>query len=71
MVDLSSEWYSVPQIMEELRRVRNYVLWWIDRFNNEGISDLETKKRIGRPRVYTETEEQKVITLINTSVGTI
>jgi transposase len=66
VVDLSSEGYSVPQIMEEQKRARNYVLRWIDRFNNEGISGLETKKRIGRPRVYTETEEQKVITLINT-----
>jgi transposase len=66
VVDLSSEGYSVPQITEELKRARNYVLRWIDRFDNEGISDLETKKRIGRPRVYTETEEQKVITLINT-----
>jgi transposase len=66
VVDLSSEGYSVPQITEELRRARNYVLRWIDRFNNEGISGLETKKRVVRPRVYTETEEQKVITLINT-----
>jgi transposase len=66
VVDLSSEGYSVPQITEELRRARNYVLRWIDRFDNEGISGLETKKRVGRPRVYTETEEQKVITLINT-----
>jgi transposase len=66
VVDLSSEGYSVPQIMEELKRGRNYVLRWMDRLNNEGISGLETKKRIGRPRVYTETEEQKVITLINT-----
>ncbi len=66
VVDLSSEGYSVPQITEELNRDRNYVLRWIDRFNNEGIKSLETKKRSGRPRVYTETEEQKVITLINT-----
>jgi transposase len=66
VVDLSSEGYSVPQITEELRRARNYVLRWIDRFNNEGISDLETKKRVGRPRFYTETEEQRVITPINT-----
>jgi hypothetical protein len=40
VVDLSSEGYSVPQITEELRRARNYVLRWIDRFNNEGISGL-------------------------------
>jgi len=66
VVDLSSKGYSVPQIMEELRRCRNYVLGWIDRFNNEGIKGLETKKRSGRPRIYTETEEQKVMTLINT-----
>ncbi|RJS71251.1 helix-turn-helix domain-containing protein [Methanophagales archaeon] len=52
--------------MEELKRDRNYVLRWIDRFNNEGVKSLETKKRSGRPRVYTETEEQKIITLINT-----
>jgi hypothetical protein len=38
---------------------------WIDRFNNKGVKSLETKKRSGRPRVYTETEEQKVIRLIN------
>jgi len=61
VVDLSSEGYSVPQIMEELRRCRNYVLGWIDGFNNEGIKGLETKKRSGR--LYTETEEQKVMTL--------
>ena len=66
VVDLSSKGYSVPQIMEELRRCRNYVLGWIDRFNDGGIKSLGTKKRSGRPRVYTETEEQKVITLINT-----
>lgn len=66
VVDLSSEGYSVPQIMEELKRDRNYVLRWIDRFNNEGIEGLETKKRSGRPKVYMGTEEQKVITLINT-----
>ena len=63
VVDLSSEGYSVPQIMEELRRCRNYVLGWIDRFNNEGIKGLETNKRSGRPGIYTETEEQKVMTL--------
>ena len=66
VVDLSSEGYSVPQIIEELRRDRNYVLRWIDRFNNDGIKSLETKKRSGRPRIYTETEEQKVMALINT-----
>lgn len=66
VVELSSEGYSVPQIMEELKRARTYVLRWIDRFNNEGINGLKTKKRIGRPRVYTETEEQRIITLINT-----
>jgi len=69
VIDLSSEGYSVPQIMEELKRDRNYVLRWIDRFNLEGIKGLETKKKGGRPRVYTETEEQKVITLINTRPG--
>jgi len=58
VVNLSSEGYSVPQIMEELRRCR--VLGWIDRFNNEGIKGLETKKS---GRLYTETEEQKVMTL--------
>lgn len=66
VVDLSSEGYSVPQIMEELRRSRNYVVGWIDRFNNKGVKSLETKKRSGKPRVYTETEEKKVIRLINT-----
>lgn len=66
VVNLSSEGYSVPQIMEELRRCRNYVLGWIDRFNNEGVKGLEMKKRCGRTRVYTEIEEQKVIALINT-----
>lgn len=66
VVELSSEGYSVSQIMEELKRARTYVLRWIDRFNNEGINGLKTKKRIGRPRVYTETEEQRIITLINT-----
>jgi hypothetical protein len=30
VVDLSSEGYSVPQIMEELRRCRNYVVGWMD-----------------------------------------
>jgi len=69
VIDLSSEGYSVPQIMEELKRDRNYVLRWIDRFNLEGIKGLETKKKGGRPMVYTETEEQKVITLINTRPG--
>jgi len=64
VVDLSPDGYSVPQIMEELRRCRNYVLGWIDRFNNEGIKGLEAKKRSGRPGIYTETEEQKVMTLI-------
>jgi len=66
VVDLSSKGYSVPQIMEELRRCRNYVSGWIDRFNNEGVKGLETKKRSGRPGIYTGTEEQKVMTLINT-----
>jgi len=43
VVDLSSEGYSVPQIMEELRRCKNYVLGRIDRFNNEGVKSLETR----------------------------
>ncbi len=64
-VDLSSEGYSVPQIMEELKRDRNYVLRWIDWFNLEGIEGFETKKRRGRPKVYAETEEQKVITIVS------
>ena len=66
VVDLSSEGYSVPQIMGEIKRDRNYVLRWIDRFNFEGVKGLGTKKRSGWPRGYTEKEEQKVINLVNT-----
>jgi len=44
VVDLSSEGCSVPQIMEELRRCRNYVLGWIDGFNNEGIKVSKRRK---------------------------
>lgn len=65
VVDLSSRGHSVPQIIEEVKRDRNYVLRWIDRFNNEGIDGLETKPRLGRPKVYTEEDEQEVIKLIN------
>ena len=39
VIKLSSQMIPVPEITEQLKRVRSYVLRWIDRFNSEGLKD--------------------------------
>jgi len=53
IVILSARGLSVPEIVISLARCREYVLYWIKRFNNYGFEGLETRPRCGRPRIFT------------------
>lgn len=64
VIKLSSDGFSVPEIVNRLNRDRNYVLRWIDRFDEESVSGLESRSKPGRPRIYTSDHDKKIINLI-------
>jgi len=49
MVLLSHEDHSTSQIAKIVRFSEDTVLYWIDRFETEGITGLEDRPRSGRP----------------------
>jgi transposase len=46
---LSSEGYSTSQVAKVVRFSEDTVLYWIDRFEAEGLAGLEDRPRSGRP----------------------
>ena len=46
---LSHEAYSVPQIAKLVRFSEDTILYWIGRFDSEGLPGLEDRPRTGRP----------------------
>jgi len=64
VIKLSSQKTAVPEITDQLKRVRSYVLRWIDRFNSEGLEGLNPRPKSGRPRKYTSDYEEKLKALI-------
>ena len=60
VIKLSSQMIPVPEITEQLKRVRAYVLRWIDRFNSEGLEGLNPRPKSGRPRKYTREYDEKI-----------
>jgi len=46
---LSNEDFSAPQIARFVRFSEDTVLYWIDRFEAEGLAGLEDRPRPGRP----------------------
>ena len=65
VIKLSSQMIPVPEITEQLKRVRSYVLRWIDRFNSEGLEGLNPRPKSGRPRKYTREYDEKIKALIH------
>ncbi|MEA3298398.1 MAG: helix-turn-helix domain-containing protein [Chloroflexota bacterium] len=64
VIKLSSQMIPVPEITEQLKRVRSYVLRWIDRFNSEGFDGLNPRPKSGRPGKYTSEYDEKIKALI-------
>ncbi len=64
MIQLSSEGYSVPAIVEIYQTTNVTVYKWLDRFDNEGPSGLYDSPRAGRPRQVT----QEVKTLLENTL---
>lgn len=46
---LSNEGHSTPQVAKLVRFSEDSVLYWIDRFEAEGLTGLEDRPRSGRP----------------------
>lgn len=49
IVLLSSEGYSTAEIARLVRFSEDRVLYWIDRYEAEGVAGLEDRPRSGRP----------------------
>ncbi len=49
IVLLSSEGFSTPQVAKLVRFSEDTILYWIDRFEAEGLAGLEGRPRSGRP----------------------
>lgn len=64
VIKFSSPKRSVPEIIEHLNRARSYVLRWIDRFNEEGLTGLNPRPISGRPRTYTSDYDERIKSLI-------
>ena len=54
VVIMSASGIPVPEIMVRLARCREYVIYWLKRFNGYGFEGLETRARSGRPRTFTD-----------------
>lgn len=46
---LSNEGHSTPEVASLVRFSEDTVLYWIDRFETEGLPGLEERPRSGRP----------------------
>lgn len=46
---LSCEGYSTPEVAHLVRFSQDTVLYWIDRYDVEGVAGLEDRPRSGRP----------------------
>ncbi len=64
VIKLSSQRMPVPEITNELKRGRSYVLRWIDRFNDEGLEGLTPRPKTGRPQKYTVKHDDLIASLI-------
>jgi transposase len=69
VVILSAEGFPVPEIMIHLARCREYVIYWIKRFNNYGFEGLETPHRPGRPPKFTDATIEKIKTIAISKPG--
>lgn len=49
IVLLSCEGYSTPEVAHLVRFSQDTVLYWIDRYDVEGVAGLEDRPRSGRP----------------------
>lgn len=60
IIILSAQGVPVPEIMTQLARCREYIIYWLRRFNNYGFEGLETRHRPGRPPKFTNTTVEKI-----------
>lgn len=61
---LSSKGFKIPQLVEIFEVDRDTLSVWLDQWERQGLMGLYDAPRAGRPLLYTEAEQQRLVELV-------